>query len=159
MRLLGLVREDLARRGVLDAVLRDRELAADGLLAQRDVVLLRAGEVVEQVAVRLRRDDAQVEARPSLATTVAFVLPLATISSTHGSCVKCSISATGSLAVAMMSRARAPAPSTPADAARLAHLDGGRVLAELGNDSAYCRSAQTEGAASARSSSSAPRAP
>ena len=44
--------------------------------------------------------------RPSLATTVAFVLPLATISSTHGSCVKWSISATGSLAVAMMSRSR-----------------------------------------------------
>ena len=43
---------------------------------------------------------------PSLATTVAFVLPLATISSTHGSCVKWSISATGSLAVAMMSRSR-----------------------------------------------------
>ncbi len=60
--LFGLVREDLAGLGVLDAVLGDRELAADGLLAQRDVVLLRAGEVVEQVAVRLGWDDAEVEA-------------------------------------------------------------------------------------------------
>ena len=35
--------------------------AANGVLAQRDVVVLRAGEVLQQVPVRLRRHDAQVE--------------------------------------------------------------------------------------------------
>ena len=44
--------------------------------------------------------------RPSFATTVAFVLPLATISSTQARLVKYSMSAFGSLAVAMMSRSR-----------------------------------------------------
>ena len=54
-------RELLARLGGRDGVLGDGEAAAHGVLAQRDVVVLRAGEVLEQVAVRLRRDDAKVE--------------------------------------------------------------------------------------------------
>ena len=57
-------RELLAGLGVRDRVLRDREAAANRVLAQRDVVVLRAGEVLQQVAVRLRRDDAQVEPEP-----------------------------------------------------------------------------------------------
>src|SRR5205085_8006194 len=48
----------------LDAVLGDRQAAPDRVLAQRDVVVLRAREVLQQVAERLRRDDAQVEAEP-----------------------------------------------------------------------------------------------
>src|SRR5207302_4181720 len=55
--------EDLAALHRRDAVLGDRQAAPDGTLAQRDIVLLRAREVLEQVAVRLRRDDAQVEAQ------------------------------------------------------------------------------------------------
>ncbi len=57
-------REDLARLDVLDAVLGDREAAADRVLPQRDVVRLRAREVLEQIAVAIRRDDAQVEPEP-----------------------------------------------------------------------------------------------
>ena len=62
---LGLVarREDLARLDGLDAVLGDREPLLHGGFAQRDVVVLRAGEVLEQVPERLGRDHAQVEAQ------------------------------------------------------------------------------------------------
>jgi hypothetical protein len=49
--------EELLRLDVLDAVLRDGEPGADGVLTQRDVVLLRAGEVLEQIPVGLRRDN------------------------------------------------------------------------------------------------------
>ena len=47
-----------------DRVLGDRVAATHRVLAQRDVVVLRAGEVLQQVAVALRRHDAQVEAQP-----------------------------------------------------------------------------------------------
>ena len=59
--LLGAL-EDLAGLDVRHAVLRDREPAPHRLLAHRDVVVLRAREVLEEVAERLRRHDAQVEA-------------------------------------------------------------------------------------------------
>ncbi len=49
-----------------DTVLGDGEPATLRLLAHGDVVLLRAGEVLEQVAVALGRDDAEVEAKPLL---------------------------------------------------------------------------------------------
>ena len=61
--LLGAVGVHLAGLDLLDAVLGDRELAAHGFLAQGDVVLLRAREVLEEVAVGLGRHDAQVEAQ------------------------------------------------------------------------------------------------
>src|SRR5262249_39450266 len=64
--LLAPSRERLARLGVLDAVLRDGELAPNRRLAKRDVVILRAREVLEQVAVRLRRDDPEIEAEAVL---------------------------------------------------------------------------------------------
>ena len=54
-------RELLAGLGCRDGVLGDGEAPADGVLPQRDVVLLRAREVLEQIAVRLRRHDAKVE--------------------------------------------------------------------------------------------------
>src|SRR5579862_109937 len=54
--------EDLARLRVRDAVLGDRQTAPHRVLAHRDVVVLRAGEVLEEVAERLRRHDAEVEA-------------------------------------------------------------------------------------------------
>ena len=66
-RLLVAERVHLARLDDGDAVLGDREPVPLRLLAQRDVVLLRAGEVLEQVAVALRRDDAEVEAEALLA--------------------------------------------------------------------------------------------
>ena len=58
---LILVGRDLAGRLGRDAVLRDREAAALRLFPQLHVVLLGAGEVLEQVAEALRLDDAQVE--------------------------------------------------------------------------------------------------
>src|SRR5918992_1895628 len=53
--------EDLAGLHVLDPVLRDGEAAPDGVLAEGDVVPLRAGEVLEEIAERLRRNHAEVE--------------------------------------------------------------------------------------------------
>ena len=53
--------ELLAGLGGRDGVLGDGEPAPNRVLAQRDVVILRAREVLEQVAVRLRRHDAKVE--------------------------------------------------------------------------------------------------
>ena len=53
----------LARLDHGDAVLGNREPAALGLLSQGHVVLLRAREVLEQIAVALGRDDAEVEAQ------------------------------------------------------------------------------------------------
>ena len=62
--LLVLGAEDLAGLGGRDPVLGDREAPSNRVLAKSDVVLLRAGEVLEQVAVRLGWDDAEVEAEP-----------------------------------------------------------------------------------------------
>ena len=59
--LLGAL-EDVAGLDVRHAVLGDREPAPHRLLAHRDVVVLRAREVLEEVAERLGRHDAQVEA-------------------------------------------------------------------------------------------------
>ncbi len=53
--------EDLAALGVLDAPLRDAHAASLGVLAHAHVVALRAGEVLQEVAVALERHDAQVE--------------------------------------------------------------------------------------------------
>ena len=63
-RVLLIALEDVAGLDVRDAVLRDREPAPHCVLAHRDVVVLRAGEVLQEVPERLRRDDAQVEAEP-----------------------------------------------------------------------------------------------
>ena len=60
--LLVAVRDRLAGLGVEDAVLGDREPAPLRLLAHGDVVVLRAREVLEEVAVALGRNDAEVEA-------------------------------------------------------------------------------------------------
>ena len=56
--------EDLAGLDLLDAVLGDREPTPDRVLTQRDVVVLRAGEVLEEISVQTGRDDAEVEAQP-----------------------------------------------------------------------------------------------
>ena len=53
----GRERVHLAALDLRDPVLGDREPAADGGLTQRHVVVLRAGEVLEQVAVRFGRHD------------------------------------------------------------------------------------------------------
>ena len=63
-RVLVLRAEDVAGLDGGDAVLGDGQPAPHRVLAHRHVVLLRAGEVLQQVPVRLRRDDAQVEAKP-----------------------------------------------------------------------------------------------
>ena len=56
---LGLEHDAGVDRG--DSVFGDREPPAHGVFAERDVVPLRPGEVLQQVPVRLRRYDAQVE--------------------------------------------------------------------------------------------------
>ena len=61
--LLGRVRDDLVRLHERDPVFRDREPAPHGVLAQGDVVVLRAREVLEDVPVALVRHDAEVEAK------------------------------------------------------------------------------------------------
>ena len=63
---LGREAVHLARLDHGDAVLRDGQPAALRVLAQRDVVVLRAREVLEQAAVVLGRHDAQVEPEPLL---------------------------------------------------------------------------------------------
>jgi hypothetical protein len=60
--LLGAEGVHLARLDLGDPVLGDRQAAALCLLAHRDVVVLRAGEVLEQVPVTLRRHHPKVEA-------------------------------------------------------------------------------------------------
>ena len=59
--LLGAEAVHLARLDHGDAVLGDGQSATLRVLAQRDVVVLRAGEVLEQAAVVLGRHDAKVE--------------------------------------------------------------------------------------------------
>src|SRR4029077_12723863 len=60
-RLLVLERMYLSGLDDRDAVLGDREPVALRLLSQRDVVVLRAGEVLQEVAVALRRYHAEIE--------------------------------------------------------------------------------------------------
>ena len=57
---LGGVLGDVAALDLHDPVLGDREAHLHGALPQLDVVLGRAGEVLEEVSVGLRRDDPQV---------------------------------------------------------------------------------------------------
>ena len=59
--LLALVGRDLAGLDRLDAVLGNREAAAHGVFTQSDVVVLRAGEVLQQVAEALGRNDTEIE--------------------------------------------------------------------------------------------------
>src|SRR5919108_1929326 len=60
---LVLRREHVAALDLGDAVLGDRQAAPYRVLAERHVVLLRAGEVLKQVAVALRRNHPEVEAK------------------------------------------------------------------------------------------------
>ena len=60
---LALVRDTSAGLDSRDSVLRDRQPAPLRVLAKRDVVVLRAREVLEDVPVALRRHDTQVEAK------------------------------------------------------------------------------------------------
>ena len=59
--LLGLEAVRLAGRVLEDAVLGDVQPLAHRHLAERRVVVLGAGEVLEQVAERLGRDDPQID--------------------------------------------------------------------------------------------------
>ncbi len=61
-RLLVAERPHLARLDDGDPVLGDREPVPLGLLPQRHVVVFRAREVLKQIAVALRRHDAEIEA-------------------------------------------------------------------------------------------------
>ena len=88
--LLVAVRDRLAGVDDGDAVLGDRETAPLRLLPHGDVVLLRAGEVLEQVAVALGRNDAQVEAKAVVRRPRSPSCRRGpTTSTTHGSSAKC----------------------------------------------------------------------
>ena len=73
--LLGAEALDLAGLDLGDPVLGDREAHLHGALAELDVVCRRAGEVLEEVAVRLRRDDPQVDRDPVLGRDLGSALP------------------------------------------------------------------------------------
>ena len=60
--LFASVRHDLVTLDDRHAIFGDREPPPLSLLAERDVVVLRAGEVLENVAVALGRHDPKVEA-------------------------------------------------------------------------------------------------
>ncbi len=60
----GLAAMGLSGGVVEDPVLGDVQALADGGVAQRHVVLLGAGQVLEQVAVLVGRDDPQVDRQP-----------------------------------------------------------------------------------------------
>src|ERR671910_167 len=74
--LLGSRGQHLAGLDVLDPVLRDREASLDGVLAEIDVVALRAREMLEQVSVRVGRDDAEVEDEPVVRDDRGLRLPV-----------------------------------------------------------------------------------
>ena len=73
-RLLGRAAQRLAGLVVEDPVLADVQPAPHGRLAQRDVVRRRAGEVLQQVAEVLRRDDAQVDRQAGVRAPARGVL-------------------------------------------------------------------------------------
>ena len=141
--LFGLVREDLAGLGVLDAVLGDRELLADGLLTEGDVVRLGAGEVLEQVAVRLGRDDAEVEPKALVGDHRRLRVPL-----------RHDLLDPGELGEVLRQRGRVAGRGDDVEvshllleaphAACLTHLVGCGMLAKNGDDSPHCRQRATE---------------
>ena len=141
--LFGLVREDLSGLGVLDAVLGDRELLADGLLAEGDVVRLGAGEVLEQVAVRLGRDDAEVEPQALVGDHCRLRVPL-----------RHDLLDPGELGEVLRQRGRIARRGDDVEvahllleapnAARLAHLVGCGMLAKNGDDRPHRRQRATE---------------
>ena len=93
--------DDLPALDVEDAVLAEEN--AYGILAQRDVVVLRAREVLEQVPVALRWDDAKVEAEALVGDDGRLRAPRATTSATHSRSEKKAVREGGS-AVAIRSR-------------------------------------------------------
>ena len=141
--LLGLVREDLSGLGVLDAVLGDRELLADGLLAEGDVVRLGACEVLEQVAVRLGRDDAEVEPQALVGDNRRLRVPL-----------RHDLLDPGELGEVLRQRGRIARRGDDVEvahllleapnAARLAHLVGSGMLAQDRDDRTYRRQGAPE---------------
>ena len=122
--LLGLAELDLAALGLGDAVLGDREAAADRLFAQLHVVGLGAGEVLQQVAEGggRRRSAGRPRRRCGSGRGRRWRpgLPAAAIS---GWPARCSASAAGSSAVAIRSmslQVSAQRRTEPATSTRLA---------------------------------------
>ena len=75
----------LARLDHRHPVLENPEASSLRILAERDVVVLRPREVLEQAAEVLGWHDTEVDTDALLVTTVAFVSPCAAISSTQES--------------------------------------------------------------------------
>ena len=121
-----LAREVLLLAGLDDGdrVLGDGVAASNGVLAQRDVVVLRAGEVLQQVAVALGRHDAQVEARAVVRDDRRLRRPFGRDVDDQAERAEVVDERCGSVAVAMMSRSRTvsrmrraePASDTSTDA-------------------------------------------
>ena len=140
---LARVRHDLAALDVRDPVLRDREPAALSVLAQRDVVVLRAREVLEHVAVALRRNDPEVEAE-----TVVTDDRRLRVTARRDLRDPVPVAERGDQRRRVGRRRDeievAHGLAAPPDAARLGHRDRRRMRRELGDDAAYCRERLTE---------------
>ena len=142
-RLLGPVREDLAGLRVLDAVLGDRHLLADGLLTESDVVGLRAREVLQQVPVRIGRNDAEVEPQALVRDDGRLRVPLR-----HDLVdprkLREVLGQRGGIARRGDDVEVAYLLLEAADAAGLAHLVGGGMLAQDLDDSTHRRQSAAE---------------
>ena len=122
--LLGRAAQRLAGGVVEDPVLRDVQPAPHGRLAQRHVVRLRAGEVLEHVAELVGRDDLEVDGHARVEHDArAGLAGLRPTVSTSSWPVSAATSAGGSAVVATMSRsltASALRRSEPATSTRSA---------------------------------------
>ena len=131
--LLGRVALDLAGLDLDDPVLGDREPLLDRPLAQLDVVLGRAGEVLEQVAVGVRGDDPQVDRDPVVGDDPgARRRPPIPACAASGCSVSASASAVGSAAVAIRSmslQVSAQPPRRARDLDRVGRRDASRRAA------------------------------
>ena len=142
-------RVHLARLDHRDAVLGDREPAALRVLAHRDVVLLRAGEVLEQAPVALRGDDPQVEAQSLLRDHGRLRLAARHDLEHPGQPDEMPgqrRGVGGRRDHVEVAERLLPAPH----AARLGDVDGGRVLAQRRDDLAHDRKPDSEQAAARR---------
>ena len=130
---LGRAAVGLAGGVVEHPVLGDVQALAHGRVAQRHVVLLGAGEVLEQVAELVGRDDPQVDLDARCGCAAARPpRPGVPASSISSSCGRRAASATGSVAVAITSRSLTLSVIRRAEPASSTCVGRG-VLAERGD--------------------------
>ena len=135
---LARVRHDLPALDLRDPVLRDRQPAPLGVLAQRDVVVLRAREVLEHVSVALGRHHAKIEAQAVVADDRRL-----RVSARHDLRHPVAVAERGDQGRRIDRRRDevevADGLAATPDAARLRHGDRRRMRGELGDDAAHRR--------------------